>query len=350
MAVQRIGVVGLGIMGAGIAEVWARSGYPVVGVAESADAVEMGRAKFASSVDRSVAKGRIDQSTADEINARMTWSQDFADLHDCDLVIEAAPELMNLKHQIFTELDHHVKDSGILATNTSSLSVTDIAAVTNRRDRVVGMHFFNPAPVQKFVEVIATAESNVEVVDEVARLAESVGKYVARLADAPGFIVNHLLLAYINHAVTLLDEGVARREEIDAAMRTRAKYPMGPLELADLIGLDTCVEILKTIHASMGSERFAPAAGMVELLAQGHKGRKSGQGFYGYSQKHVPAESSNPDLEAHVYEVLEDAYLADARAMRDSGYASEQDIDNGMKLGCGLPEGPFEVMARNGAS
>jgi len=350
MAVQRIGVVGLGIMGAGIAEVWARSGYPVVAVAESAEAVEMGRAKFVASVQRSVAKGRIDQSAADDINAAVTWSQDFADLHDCDLVIEAAPEFMALKHQIFTELDRQVKPSGILATNTSSLSVTDIATATNRRDRVVGMHFFNPAPVQKFVEVISTADSNPGVVAEVAQLAESVGKYVARLTDAPGFIVNHLLLAYINHAVTLLDEGIATREEIDTAMRTRASYPMGPLELADLIGLDTCVEILKTIHASMGSARFAPAAGMVELLAQGHKGRKSAQGFYDYAGKHVPVESTNPDVEARIYEELESAYLADARAMRDSGYASELDIDNGMKLGCGLPEGPFEVMASRGTS
>ena len=346
MAVQQIGVVGLGIMGAGIVEVWARHGFTVTGLAESAEAVSHGKATFAASLQRSLDRGRLTAEQLESLNSLVTWTSKYENLHNCDLVIEAAPEFMNLKNSIFAQLDQHVKPEGILATNTSSLSVTEIAKATNRPHCVVGMHFFNPAPVQKFVEVISTAQSNASVVAEVVDLAKSLDKHVALVGDQPGFIVNRLLLAYINHAVSLLDEGIGSRDQIDNAMRTYAKYPMGPLELADLIGLDTCVEIVKTIG-------IVPAREMVALLEAGHKGRKSGQGFYDYSGERiaVPSESSQDlAVEKEIFQALEAAYLADARAMHVSGYASEADINNGMKFGCGLPEGPFEVMARNGTA
>lgn len=344
MTFERIGVVGLGIMGAGIVEVFAKAGLQVVGVAESDAAVEQGKKNLATSLGRAVSREKITQDQADEISGRVTWGTDFELIAECDLVVEAAPEIIALKQQIFSELDRVVKPEGILASNTSSLSVTAIAQSTERPEQVVGMHFFNPAPVQKFVEVISTQQSHVDIVEAVTELARSIGKSPATVGDKPGFIVNKLLLTYLNHAVRLLDDGVASRETIDSAMRELARFPMGPLELLDLIGLDTSVEVLNTIFADTGDSLDAPATGLAALIAEGHKGRKTGSGFYDYSEKHEAPVSSEEELKIHVHNTLMKAYLQTARDMNDSGYASKSDIDMGMKLGCGLPEGPFETM------
>lgn len=345
MTFERIGVVGLGIMGAGIVEVFAKAGLQVIGVAESESAVEQGKKNLATSLDRAVSREKITQVQADDISSRVTWGTDFELLAECDLVVEAAPEIIALKQQIFSELDRVVKPEGILASNTSSLSVTAIAQSTDRPEQVVGMHFFNPAPVQKFVEVISTEKSHADIVEAVTELARTIGKSPATVGDKPGFIVNKLLLTYLNHAVRLLDEGVAPRETIDAAMREIAKFPMGPLELLDLIGLDTSVEVLHTIFADTQDPLDAPASSLTTLIAGGHKGRKTGAGFYDYSNKHEAPISADDDLKIQVHETLMKAYLHTARQMNDSGYASKSDIDMGMKLGCGLPEGPFETMA-----
>lgn len=344
MNFSQIGVVGLGIMGAGIVEVFARAGYQVVGVAESAAAVEAGRANLAKSLDRAVAKGKLSQEQSDEITARVTFGEDFDLLSDCDLVIEAAPEILSLKVEIFSKLEAAVKPSGILATNTSSLSVTEIANATSRPEKVVGMHFFNPAPVQKFVEVISTAQSDSEVIAQIVELGNSLGKHLAQISDQPGFIVNKLLLRYLNHAVQILDSGQANKEQIDAAMRELSGYPMGPCELLDLIGIDTCVEILKTIHADTKLEIDEPASGMVNLVSAGHKGRKTGSGFYDYSEKLDVPTDANEAIKGQVHSDLLTAYLGDCIAMEATGYATKADIDFGMKLGCGLPNGPFEVI------
>jgi 3-hydroxybutyryl-CoA dehydrogenase len=220
--------------------------------------------------------------------------------------------------------------------------VTQIAQATARPENVIGFHFFNPAPVQNFVELIFTQFSSSEVTSQALAIGRDLDKYVAQVSDQPGFIVNKLLLVYLNHAVQILDSGIATKQDIDAAMRDLAQYPMGPLELVDLIGIDTCVEILKTIHQDSGNDLHKPAAGLTHLLSKGNKGRKSGSGFYDYPTKHLPPTSENENLKVTIYTELETAYLGNAVAMEASGYASKADIDNGMKLGCGLPKGPFE--------
>jgi 3-hydroxybutyryl-CoA dehydrogenase len=344
MSFSQIGVVGLGIMGAGIVEVFSRAGYQVVGVAESATAVTAGQSNLAKSLDRAVSKGKLTQDQSDEITGRVTFGENFELLANCDLVIEAAPEILALKVEIFSKLDAIVKPSGILATNTSSLPVTEIANATSRPTKVIGMHFFNPAPVQKFVEVISTKHSDSQVVSEIVELGNSLGKHLAQISDQPGFIVNKLLLRYLNHAIQILDSGQASKEQMDAAMRELSGYPMGPCELLDLIGIDTCVEILKTIHADTKLEIDEPAAGMVKLVSAGHKGRKTGSGFYDYSAKLDAPTDPNQAVKNQVHNDLLIAYLGDCIAMQATGYASKADIDSGMKLGCGLPNGPFEVI------
>jgi 3-hydroxybutyryl-CoA dehydrogenase len=348
MTYSKIGVVGLGIMGAGIVEVFARSGFEVFGTAESEAAVEVGRANLAKSLGRAVSKGKLSQEESDQITSRVNFDSAIESLADCDLVIEAAPEILSLKTSIFEELDRVVKASAILATNTSSLSVTQIAKATNRPKQVVGLHFFNPAPVQDFVEVIGTELADPQIVASVTALGASLGKRTAQVTDQPGFIVNKLLLRYLNHAVQILDSGEATKEQLDSAMREYAKYPMGPCELLDLVGIDTCVEIMKTIHADTGLEIDLPAAGMVDLVSNGNKGRKTGFGFYNYAGKHEAPVDSNEDVKSKIHNDLLTAYLGDCIAMEASGYASREDIDAGMKLGCGLPEGPFEVIERLG--
>ena len=331
-------------MGAGIVEVFAASGFEVVGVAESESAIGLGQSNLTKSLIRAVEKGKRSQSEADQIQQRVTWNTDFSALSECDLVIEAAPELINLKKEIFSKLDEVTKPSAILASNTSSLSVTQIAKSTNRPENVLGFHFFNPAPVQKFVELINTEFTSSDAIFEVVEVGRKLGKYVAQVSDQPGFIVNKLLLVYLNHAVQILDSGIASKEVIDSAMRDLAKYPMGPLELIDLIGIDTCVEILKTIYTETGNELHKPALGLTALLESGAKGRKTGSGFYNYSTRLEAPTSDNNELKTAVFIELETAYLGDAVSMEASGYASKTDIDNGMKLGCGLPSGPFEVI------
>ncbi len=348
MSFSKVGVVGLGIMGAGIVEVFARAGYEVTGVAESIPAVDAGQANLAKSLSRAVSKGKLSQEESDAITARVIFGSEFKLLAECDLVIEAAPEILSLKTEIFSQLDSVVKPSGILATNTSSLSVTEIAHATKRPAQVIGMHFFNPAPVQKFVEVISTSESDPKTVAQIVELGNSLGKHLAQISDQPGFIVNKLLLRYLNHAVQILDSGQASREQLDSAMRELSNYPMGPCELLDLIGIDTCVEILKTIYADTGLEIDQPATGMVQLVKAGNTGRKSGSGFYGYADAHQVPTDANDEIKTQVHNDLLIAYLGDCIAMEATGYATKADIDSGMKLGCGLPEGPFEVISRLG--
>lgn len=344
----RIGVIGLGIMGAGIVEVFAASGYQVIGIAENDQAVNQGKQNLAKSLDRAVTRGKLTDSDAKSLTAQVEWGTNFNQLANCDFVIEAAPELLDLKLEIFAQLDSVVTSKCVLATNTSSLSVSRIAKSISRPENVIGFHFFNPAPVQQFMELITTDFTASEVVQFAHDLGLSLGKYVAQVSDKPGFIVNKLLLVYLNHAVRLLDAKVATKQDIDSAMRELAGYPMGPLELIDLIGIDTCVEILKTIYQHSGNELHQPAFGLTKLLADGNKGRKSGSGFYDYAQKLEIPVSQNAEVKQAVFNELETAYLGDALAMESSGYAARVDIDNGMKLGCGLPVGPFERIEQIG--
>ncbi|WFE42059.1 3-hydroxybutyryl-CoA dehydrogenase [Micromonospora sp. WMMD998] len=291
----RVGVVGLGTMGAGIVEVFARNGLDVTAVEISEPALERGRATLTGSTDRAVAKGKLAEADRDALMARVDFRVGLDALHEVDLVIEAVPEHLDLKQRIFAELDRVCKPETILATNTSSLSVTEISVATSRPNQVIGIHFFNPAPVMKLVEVVRTVVTSADVVADVEGLCARLGKVDVTISDRAGFIANALLFGYLNHAVGMFEARYATREDIDAAMKLGCGLPMGPLALMDLIGLDTAYEILDTMYRRGGRDRrHAPAPLLKQMVTAGLLGRKSGRGFYTYerpgSPKVVPDE------------------------------------------------------------
>ena len=283
-----IGVVGLGTMGAGIAEVFARSGFRVVGVEQNDDWLVRGRGHLEHSTDRAVKRGKLSEDEQKELFDRITFTTALTDLKDADLVVEAVPEHLDLKRQIFAELDTIVPETSILATNTSSLSVTEISVATQHPARVVGMHFFNPAPVLKLVEVVRTVVTDPAVVADIETIARRVGKTPVVIGDKAGFIANKLLFGYLNHAVSMYEGKFATREDIDAAMRLGCGLPMGPLALLDLIGLDTAYEILDTMYRQSRDRLHAPAPIIKQMVTAGLRGRKTGRGFYTYEAPDSP--------------------------------------------------------------
>ncbi|MDX6247079.1 MAG: 3-hydroxybutyryl-CoA dehydrogenase [Kribbellaceae bacterium] len=285
---KTVGVVGLGTMGAGIAEVFARNGLSVVGVERDEQAAARGRGHIQHSTDRAVKRGKLSVEDQQALFDRVTFATELEALADCDLVIEAVIERLELKREIFSALDKVVRDDAILATNTSSLSVTEISVATQRPRRVVGMHFFNPAPVQEFVEVIKTVITEPDVVEDVSALARRLDKVPVVAADRAGFIANALLFGYLNHAVSMVESHYATREDVDAAMRLGCGYPMGPLALLDLIGLDTAYEILDTMYKQGRNRLHAPAPILKQMVTAGLLGRKAGRGFYTYEGPDSP--------------------------------------------------------------
>jgi 3-hydroxybutyryl-CoA dehydrogenase len=284
MEIRTVGVVGLGTMGAGIAEVFARGGLAVTAVEADPQALARGMATIAGSFDRAVKRGRLTPAQADEIAGRVTEAGNLADLAGADLVVEVVPEQLAIKRQVLAELDRVCRPDTIFATNTSSLSVTTIAAGTARPGRVIGMHFFNPAPVMRLVEVVTTVLTDPAAAGSVRRLAASLGKTPVQVGDRAGFVANALLLPYLNHAVRLLETGYATREDIDRAMTLGAGLPMGPLTLLDLIGLDTSLAVLEVLAREFGGTRYTPAPLLRRLTDAGRLGRKSGAGFYEYPE------------------------------------------------------------------
>ncbi|TDC57194.1 3-hydroxyacyl-CoA dehydrogenase family protein [Micromonospora sp. KC207] len=290
-----VGVVGLGTMGAGIVEVFARNGIDVVAVEISAAALERGKVTLTGSTDRAVARGKLAEADRDALLARVDFQVGLDALHSVDLVIEAVPEHLDLKQRLFANLDRVCKPEAILATNTSSLSVTEISVATGRPSQVIGIHFFNPAPVMKLVEVVRTVVTSADVVADVEALCARLGKVDVTISDRAGFIANALLFGYLNHAVGMFESRYATREDIDAAMKLGCGLPMGPLALMDLIGLDTAAEILDTMYRHGGRDRrHAPVPLIRQMVTAGLLGRKSGRGFYTYerpgSPKVVPDE------------------------------------------------------------
>ncbi len=279
-----VGVVGLGTMGAGIAEVFARNGLAVVAFEPDEDGLDRGRAHVEFSTGRAVARGKLSEDDQRALHDRIRFSTDLSDFAECDLVVEAVPEDLDLKREILAALDTVVKPHAVLATNTSSLSVTEISVATHNPRRVVGMHFFNPAPVLKFVEVIRTVVTEDDVVEDVKALAARIGKMPVVVGDKAGFIANALLFGYLNHAVSMYESRYASREDIDAAMTLGCGLPMGPLALMDLIGLDTAYEILDTMYKQGRDRLHAPSPVLKQMVTAGLKGRKSGRGFYTYAE------------------------------------------------------------------
>ena len=282
MEIRKVGVVGLGTMGAGIAQVSVQSGFETVGREISADLGERGRATVERYLTRGVEKGRLSQDERDAALARLTLTTELSDFADCDLVIEAALEELELKREIFAELDRVTRPDAVLATNTSALSVSDIAQATKRPERVVGMHFFNPAPVLPLVEIVRAPESSDEAVDAAYGWAERAGKQPVRCNDTPGFIVNRILIPLLNDCVRVLDEADVQPDDMDKAMTNGAGWPLGPCALIDLIGVDVHVHASDALHGKLGDARMAPPERLVQMQQAGKLGRKSGEGFYRY--------------------------------------------------------------------
>jgi 3-hydroxybutyryl-CoA dehydrogenase len=412
--IDLVGVVGLGTMGAGIAEVLARAGVRVVAVEVTDELVASGRGRVLASLQRAVDRGRLDEAERVSLLERVTFTADRSALAAADLVVEAVPERLDIKAALFDDLDRICGPATILATNTSSLPVTQIAAATGRPGRVVGMHFFNPAPVMRLVEVVHTVLTDDDVIEAVRELANSAGKTPVVVGDRAGFVANALLFGYLNQAARMAETRHASIDDIDRAMSAACGLPMGPLTLMDLIGLDVCLEVLEVMYAETRDQRYAAAPLLRRLVMARHLGRKTRRGYYSYGDHdpvpvavpapdlpssdvapdvtasdaadldiHVPAaprqgvvvelvartpaawsavERRRSELEAgdHVAVVCKDRpgrlveallypHLNDAVRMVDEGYASREDVDVAMRLGCGYPQGPFAMLAAIGA-
>ncbi len=333
MEIGIIGVVGLGTMGSGIAEVIARSGYSVIGVDLGEKGIGYADSRIRGSIARGVSRSKITEADGLAILSRIQLTTNLEDLASCDLVIEAITEDLTTKSELFMTLDSILGPDAIMATNTSALSVTKISVVTSRPSRVIGMHFFNPATVQKFVEIVSTVTTDQEVIDVCLDFTRTLEMQPVLVGDRAGFIANSLLFGYLNQAVTMYEQKYASREDIDSAMKFGCGLPMGPLALLDLIGLDTAVEILDTMYRESRDRLHAPSALLKQLVAAGRLGRKSGQGFYSYAESNVPL-------------VVDDSLTP---ALADSGSASG--ITRAGVVGSGtMATGIVSVLAVGGVS
>jgi len=282
LKIEKIGVIGAGTMGNGIAHVSALSGFDTVLVDVKDEFVQRGFDTIQKNMDRQVKKEKISQSELEASMNRITLSTDYNQLSACDLIIEAATENKDIKLNIFKELDNICKSETILASNTSSISINKIASVTQRPDKVIGMHFMNPVPVMKLVEIVKGSETDDSITKCIADLSEKMGKIPVECNDSPGFVSNRILMPMINEAIFCLDEGVGTPEAIDTIMKLGMAHPMGPLSLADLIGLDVCLSIINVLYSDFGDEKYCPCPLVVKMVEGGELGRKTGKGFYNY--------------------------------------------------------------------
>ena len=283
MDLNMIGVIGCGLMGSGIAEVCARAGYRVVVREISEDLLRHGLGRIQQSLNKAVARDKISQAQADQTMERIQGTLDLADLAACDLVIEAAVENMKLKKEIFSQLDQILPPHAILASNTSSLCITEMASVTQRGDKILGIHFFNPVPVMPLIEFVRTILTSDETMDTARHFGASLGKTMVTAKDTPGFIVNRLLIPYLLQAVQVYEDGLATREDIDTAIKLGLAHPMGPLTLLDFVGLDTTLFIADAMYDEYKDARYAAPPLLRRMVLAGHLGRKSGKGFYDYT-------------------------------------------------------------------
>ena len=284
MATRTIGLVGAGTMGSGIAQAGALSGYDVTMQDISDEQVAKGIKGITKSLERLAARDKISSTDQSSALARIEGTTTLDDLAECDVVIEAATENMELKIAVFAQLDALCKSDTILASNTSSLSITRLAAATRRPDRVIGLHFFNPVPIMKLVEIVRALQTSDETFTEMDTLTRQLGKEPVSVQDSPGFVVNRMLVPMINEAIFVLHEGIASAEEIDTAMKLGANHPIGPLALADMIGIDVCLFVMEILHNDFADSKFRPCPLLKKMVNAGYLGRKSGRGFFDYSQ------------------------------------------------------------------
>ena len=280
---EKIFVLGAGTMGAGIVQAFAQKGYEVIVRDIKDEFVERGLTGINKNLSKLVSKGKMTEETKEDILSRISGTTDMNLAADCDLVVEAAIENMKIKKEIFAELDKICKPETILASNTSSLSITEVASATGRPEKVIGMHFFNPAPVMKLVEIIRGMATSQETFDAVKELSLAIGKEPVEVAEAPGFVVNRILIPMINEASFILQEGIASVEDIDTAMKFGANHPMGPLALGDLIGLDVCFAIMDVLYNETGDNKYRASSTLRKYVRAGWLGRKTGRGFYNYN-------------------------------------------------------------------
>ena len=279
---EKIFVLGAGTMGSGIVQAFAQKGYEVIVRDIKDELVQSGIVRINNGLSKLVSKGKMTEETKEDILSRISGTTDMNLAADCDLVVEAAIENIKIKKEIFAELDKICKPETILASNTSSLSITEVASATNRPEKVIGMHFFNPAPVMKLVEIIRGMATSQETFDAVKELSVAIGKEPVEVEEAPGFVVNRILIPMINEASFILQEGIASVEDIDTAMKYGANHPMGPLALGDLIGLDVCLAIMDVLYNETGDTKYRSSSILRKYVRAGWLGRKSGRGFYNY--------------------------------------------------------------------
>lgn len=280
---EKIFVLGAGTMGSGIVQAFAQKGYEVIVRDIKDELVQSGIVRINNGLSKLVSKGKMTEETKEDILSRISGTTDMNLAADCDLVVEAAIENMKIKKEIFAELDKICKPETILASNTSSLSITEVASETNRPEKVIGMHFFNPAPVMKLVEIIRGMATSQETFDAVKELSVAIGKEPVEVEEAPGFVVNRILIPMINEASFIFQEGIASVEDIDTAMKYGANHPMGPLALGDLIGLDVCLAIMDVLYNETGDTKYRSSSILRKYVRAGWLGRKSGRGFYNYN-------------------------------------------------------------------
>ncbi|MBC28316.1 MAG: 3-hydroxybutyryl-CoA dehydrogenase [Euryarchaeota archaeon] len=282
MSIEKIAVLGAGQMGNGITQVAACAGYEVTMIDIKQEFVDKGMATIEKSLSKLVSKERMSQADADAARSRISGATERSAAADADLVVEAIPEIPELKFSTFAELDEICKEGAILASNTSSISINEIASATNRPNRVIGMHFMNPVPIMKLVEIINGSETESSVTDAVIEASEKMGKIPLCCNDSPGFVSNRILCPMINEAILTLQDGVAEPEAIDGIMKLGMNHPIGPLALSDLIGNDTVLHIMNVLHAGLADDKYAPAPLLIQMVEEGKLGRKTGQGFYTY--------------------------------------------------------------------